>query len=285
MRATSHSWIALAALAAISFVLLISFVWPMDSEKYTEKHDRYFLGLLVTVKNEGIVLDEFIRHYLWQGVEHIYLIDNGSDKDDKIHDIIRQHVQSGKLSYFFKPERHKQAEHYNDIFHLRAKRECKWLAVLDADEFVYNTTRGQTISSYLENVDYINTNAISLNWKMFGSSNHDRQPASVRKHFTLRKPGLDPHTKAIVNTSRTKNLHIHSHVYSEGGDIIHNTASLALNHYPIMSKEYFEKVKMRRGDVADGHSDNVRDWDYFNKYDENTRELDTQLADMVIDDW
>ena len=38
-----------------------------------------------------------------------------------------------------------------------------------------------------------------------------------------------------------------------------------LNHYPIQSKQYFEQVKMRRGDVNSEISNNIRNWSYLHQ--------------------
>ena len=40
---------------------------------------------------------------------------------------------------------------------------------------------------------------------------------------------------------------------------------LEINHYAIQSKEFWEKIKMTRGDSY--WVDNVRTWEYFNNYD------------------
>jgi hypothetical protein len=46
-----------------------------------------------------------------------------------------------------------------------------------------------------------------------------------------------------------------------------------------MSKEYFEKIKMTRGDVNSITFDNIRDWTYFNNYDTN-EVYDDELANL-----
>lgn len=38
----------------------------------------YFLSLLAIFKNEETSLSLWIEHYCWMGVDHFYLIDNGS---------------------------------------------------------------------------------------------------------------------------------------------------------------------------------------------------------------
>ena len=64
-------------------------------------------------------------------------------------------------------------------------------------------------------------------------------------------------------------------------DIIDNPKDeIALNHYAIMSEEYFRKVKMTRG--AADRTDNVRDMEYYNKNDTEASEIiDTELKNLV----
>ena len=39
------------------------------------------LCLIGCFKNEGMIIEEWINHYINEGVEHFYLIDNGSTDD------------------------------------------------------------------------------------------------------------------------------------------------------------------------------------------------------------
>jgi hypothetical protein len=55
---------------------------------------------------------------------------------------------------------------------------------------------------------------------------------------------------------------------------------LQVNHYPIMSREYYNKVKKPRGDVYTKLHNSARDDDYFTRYDKNVVE-DRLLADQV----
>jgi hypothetical protein len=56
---------------------------------------------------------------------------------------------------------------------------------------------------------------------------------------------------------------------------------IRVNHYASQSLEYFTKIKMTRGDVERIESDNVRDMEYFRKYEENKNVKDTTLFDMI----
>jgi hypothetical protein len=57
---------------------------------------------------------------------------------------------------------------------------------------------------------------------------------------------------------------------------------IRLNHYPIQSLEFFQKVKMTRGAADNYDSENVRDMNYFNRYNENTNVCDETLKNLIL---
>lgn len=261
-------------------VLLLVLLRFIYLELFMDDGGKYTLGLLVQAKNEGMVIEEFIDHYLWQGVEKIYLIDNGSTDDMRKR--IEPYVSLGKVEYFFRPQPYKQFEHYNEVYK-KVRNECKWVIVCDADEYIYNRAADAEggIRKYLEGLDYEKVGVIYVQWKMFGSSGWVEQPeGGIRKSFLWRAKDINAHTKAIVNTRWVKEVNIHVSDCDESKEVIHAPEELALNHYAIMSREYFEKVKMSRGDATQEHLNNFRDWSYFERYDTNEVE-DLELADML----
>ena len=42
---------------------------------------KYTLSIVSMFKNESMIIEEWIKYYILQGVEHFYLIDNGSTDD------------------------------------------------------------------------------------------------------------------------------------------------------------------------------------------------------------
>ena len=57
---------------------------------------------------------------------------------------------------------------------------------------------------------------------------------------------------------------------------------LQLNHYQIQSKEYFEKIKMVRGDVSNKSWDSMRTWKYFEENDKlNSDVTDLELCSIL----
>jgi hypothetical protein len=62
---------------------------------------------------------------------------------------------------------------------------------------------------------------------------------------------------------------------------ISDNGLLQINHYPLQSREYFEDVKMRRGDAVNPALDQVRNWDYFETYDRPCVVEDLTLRNQV----
>ena len=51
---------------------------------------KYYLSVCVCIKNEGIYINEFIQHYMNQGVDHFYIINNNSD--DNINEMVSTRI-------------------------------------------------------------------------------------------------------------------------------------------------------------------------------------------------
>ena len=69
---------------------------------------------------------------------------------------------------------------------------------------------------------------------------------------------------------------IHSNFQYVSEEILENSA-LQLNHYAIQSMEWFQQVKMTRGDSSSPKNENVRTLAYFKEHDFRDM-IDTELA-------
>jgi len=272
------------------FVLLLIIGISLFLGKYQYKYQydyesfdvepKYTLTLIIICKNESMILNEFIEHYKWQGVEHIYFIDNNST--DNTRDILQKYIESEYLSYYYLPMKYKQMHYYNLVYN-SIRKETKWIIVCDADEYIYNRTAGNTILSYINSIDYnSNINSIILPWKMFGSSDYVEHPISIRKSFIWKKKDTHENIKSIINTKYTYKLNVHDHKYEENTIVKNGTPELALNHYAIMSQEYFIKIKMTRGSANNSAAtaQNMRNEKYYSEYDFK-EEIDEELKNLV----
>lgn len=237
-------------------------------------------------KNEAHIIAEWLNHYIKNGVDIFYLIDNGST--DNYMYILDKYIKTGKVILIKDTIKHQQVNLYNKYF-LNVAKKCDWVIVVDLDEFMFSRRGFNTIKDYLNSLN--NTvNQIFIPWKMFGSSGHINQPKSVIKNFNLRIKYNKAGTikgKYIVRGSKLIRFNIHySDINTNSGNITsdNNTiklnepivkiseqilfnSSLHLNHYSIQSLDFFKTVKMTRGDNVNASSDNIRDINYFNAYD------------------
>lgn len=243
----------------------------------------YYLSILSIFKNETMNLKNWLEHYLWQGAEHFYLIDNGSS-DDPLS-ILQDYIDKGIVSYFYLPEKHKQIEYYGYVFNSeKISEKTYWLAICDLDEFFYGVDKKLTtkLKSLYNYFDYI-----LCNWKMFGSDGLINHPDDIRTAITHGKKDYYAETKYIFKPKLIKdgsNIHIHNLInipYVKKYRIRIANQLIKLNHYPIQSMEYFTKIKMTRGDVNSSNSENYRDLNYFYKYDYNEI-CDETLKNIIL---
>ena len=277
------------------------------------------LCLVAIFKNESHILKEWIEHYLNQGVDKIFLIDNGST--DSYYSILQPYISSGKVDLVKDNKRHAQVELYNKHFLSKCKA-YDWVIVCDLDEFIYGRKYCNSIKDFLSKV-HGSFSQVFIPWKMFGSNGYDtmehEQPSSVISTFTKRinnddirhnkfrsfgieRGGKYIYSKCIVRTKYLLFLDIHSsktsnknyltsyikksnHIHKNESfviideDIIENSA-LHLNHYAIQSLKWFMDVKATRGAADAANNENVRNKDYFNEYNFNDMD-DNELSNIT----
>lgn len=261
------------------FILMMLSVQPLPP--FTESmvsSQKYNLCVIAIFKNETMNMKVWLDHYIIQGVDHFYLIDNGSD--DSPLNILQEYIDKKIVTYYSLPEKHKQIEHYKTVFTKEnIKEKAKWLIICDLDEFFFGTS--EKLSDTL--VEYEPYDIIYSNWYMFGSNGLIQHPKDIRIDNNTRVEIVNHHTKYIVKPDKIgdiNNINIHE-VHNINNAIFVNDR-IHLNHYPIQSLEFFEKVKMKRG-AADGAAhENIRDMTYFDKYNENTTFEDNLLKNIVL---
>ena len=258
---------------------------------------KYKLVIVAIFKNEAIAMREWLEHYIRQGVEHFYMIDNGSTDDWK------SQVEGFPVTIYTDNEQHKQYEHYNNYFLEEVKRISEWVMVLDLDEFMYARNEFLNIPEYLDTLSKDIGNIV-IKWKMFGSNGHIEQPKSILKNFTKRKKfgtndkdfntgkkldNLDTYGKCIIRTINLIDMSdIHNGNTNNCKKIIYpneftekslDDSPIHLNHYAIQSKNWFEMVKSKRGDAI--NVENARNDNYFKMYDFNDI-IDNELSNKSI---
>lgn len=261
---------------------------------------KYNLSVLAIFKNEKLILRQWIEHYLREGVDHFYLIDNGST--DNYQPTIQDYLS--KISLVKDSRRFPQGTQqylYCNTFMLTANHETKWLIVCDVDEYIYARNGFQTIPAVLNQLPP-KVDKLWIFCKYFGSNGHKAQPKNIIESFTKRSKILINNIgmgKVIVKAKNLAEIQTAGHMallrendnyYNCNGNLLEgydfndkNCASLNLhmNHYMHMSEEYYRTVKCVRGG---GESGKVHKYtmDYFHKNDKNLNQIvDNELKNKV----
>ena len=239
----------------------------------------HYLSVLAIFKNETMNLKVWIDHYIWQGVEHFYLIDNGST--DNPMEILQEYIDKGFVTYVYGDVKHRQQQYYKDVFNLfRLKEKTFWLAVCDLDEFFFGTQK--RLSKVLKT--YENYNMVLSNWLMFGSDGLTNQPPDIRTGILYRDEPIHILTKYIFKPAsipNSDNIWIHRLERVDDTYTVTDNEQIHLNHYPIQSLEFFQKVKMTRGAADVPWSENIRDMNYFNNFNQNKTYKDLLLPELI----
>ena len=264
------------------------------------------LCLVASFKNESHILNEWIQHYINQGVDHFFLIDNGSD--DNYSNTLENY---NNITLKIDPRRYAQVQNNNKHF-LDACKKYEWVIVCDLDEFIYARIKFKTIKEYLNSLDD-KISQVFVPWKVFGSSGFDtisqKQPKNIVDNFTRRiyynkdsnfqgvkKEGDTKYSlvKCIAKTKyltefgnhhhRTNNnnqigadneqfIHPNRDFYKIDENILFNSF-LHLNHYAIQSYEWFMRVKATRGDISHASQDSCRTEKYFRDFNNSANDVD-----------
>jgi hypothetical protein len=248
------------------------------------KNKINYLSIMAIFKNETMNLKVWLEHYLWQGVDHFYLIDNGST--DNPFDILKEYIQKGIVTYYYRTEKYQQPQHYRYVFDKEnIKHKTKWLCICDLDEFFFGIKKKLShCLDYFDSYDVIYTNSF-----FYGSDGLIEHPKDIRTSIIHRESDVENGIKYIFKPSSITNsneLWIH-YLVNEGtlskkytNEITQNNV-IRLNHYRIQSYEYYTKIKMTRGDVSIIENENIRDLKYFEKYAETANIKDDILKKLV----
>jgi hypothetical protein len=250
---------------------------------------KYNLSIGAIFKNEGLIMREWLVHYLNRGVEHFYLINDGSD--DNFQEIIEEF---NKYITLFNVDEDinydgRQKYFYNKFFH-PIKHETKWILVCDLDEFVWSPMN-INMNHTLKIMENENISSYLINMILFGAMNFIKQPKSVVNSFTQRQTTNEWYSKWLMGYdqykticlagdierfqphrqissyehklkmftpqyNKEKNIPIYikeinkTMLFQYRSDFSDlNSNFFRLNHYRLQSLDRWRKIVMKRGDV------------------------------------
>ncbi|MCB2216506.1 glycosyltransferase family 2 protein [Desulfofustis glycolicus] len=278
---------------------------------------RYEFSICMIFRNERCVLREWLDHHLLFGCQHFYLIDNGSTDASSL--LVQPYVEKGLVDLVHDPRPYRQWFAYDEHFLPKIRNETKWIAVIDADEFLY-PRHGGTLAETLRAREDID--ALAVPWLLFGSNGHLAQPEQIVDSF-LQRADYDQigwtSFKTVVRTEAlaappanhllswdASVMGIHSHRIKPGAvfkpsfqpedtellggerpycyyfrEASVDSSSLVINHYRSMSFEYYCTIQCTRPSACTSAYDIAEgDTTYFRENDCNDRQ-DTTLASLT----
>ncbi|MDR1221114.1 MAG: glycosyltransferase family 92 protein [Treponema sp.] len=250
------------------------------------------LSIATMVRNEAPYLKEWIEYHKLVGVQTFYIYDNYSA--DATKEVLQPYIESGVVVYTLFPaeEAHSletQIQAFNDAI-TRYKNKTRWLALIDADEFIV-PVHADTITSVIKDVERKTARkkfgALCVFWVLYGFSGHCRKPDGlVIENYTrsrvkeLTKAASANYVwieqewiKSIVNPRMTAAYYIHGGAYINGrcgidergnrmqedGGVPEGVAAsvekIRINHYWTKSYEEFAgKIKRTKAHDAEKYT-------------------------------
>jgi hypothetical protein len=225
---------------------------------------KYKLSVCLCIKNEAKHIIDFIEHYIIQGVEHFYIIDNNSD--DNLKEILEKSYYNFLITLIsndicidinnaYSSTNGLVAVYNNDIIYETIKKETEWGIVVDIDEFMYGKN-GHNIKTFLETIDdsvgcvYViwnimtsstikneNSNSFHINSNIFKRLNYD---SITNLSYNIKN--ANDFGKSIFRTSMINRIGLHkSHCTT--GKIINNYGENKNSWYDnCNSIEYSENI-------------------------------------------
>lgn len=225
---------------------------------------KYKLSVCLCIKNEAKHIIDFIEHYIIQGVEHFYIIDNNSD--DNLKEILEKSYYNFLITLIsndicidinnaYSSTNGLVAVYNNDIIYETIKKETEWGIVVDIDEFMYGKN-GHNIKTFLETIDdsvgcvYViwnimtsstikneNSNSFHVNLNIFKRLNYD---SITNLSYNIKN--ANDFGKSIFRTSMINRIGLHkSHCTT--GKIINNYGENKNSWYDnCNSIEYSENI-------------------------------------------
>jgi hypothetical protein len=195
---------------------------------------KYNYAVYCQMKDEDLLINTWIEHYISLGFEHLYIVDDNST--NKISDLLIDNPYMNNITLFtldfttedFINGNIKHSFFYNEnikvinvnkqtyILNLICKiisKDIEWLFICDADEFLYLKDY-DTIQKYM---DYTltkqpNISAINFQWLFYGTSYYSYFPEKghLFDNFIYSDDMLNNHGKSMIKTSDCIYFDVHA---------------------------------------------------------------------------
>lgn len=231
---------------------------PNKAPAVSDQNFPYQLMAAVIIKNEAPYMVEWLEFHRLAGIQKIIIYDNGSS--DNIQALLKPFILEGYVELIPWPNFLSQYNHqhlcYAHVVRYTAQM-TKWLAIIDADEFLFSPT-GRPLPQILQ--QYSDIPILGAAMRTFGFSGHEKKPQGlVTENFLYRFADHEPESnqyrsivqprlvRSIISAARYHHLLNNVPAYDEDRNPLHNwptekplnSLQLRVNHYLTKSREEF----------------------------------------------
>lgn len=246
---------------------------------------KYKLSVCLCIKNESKHIFDFIEHYIKQGVEHFYIINN--DSDDNLEKKIQESCYNFLVTLMKYEGEIDINNSYSEINGLRAvynkllyniiTNETEWAIIVDIDEFMYGKN-GLNIKTFLEKVDndvgciYVIWNIMTSNTVKnefsnkfsINSNNFRRLNYDLINSLSYNIKNANDFGKSIFRTSMLKgHINLHKQHFSYG-KVINNYGENKNLWYDNGNQIEYSENNFKNINISLNHYV-IRNYDDYNK--------------------
>lgn len=247
-------------------------------------------------KNEHNYINEWVKHYLGLGFDHIYLYDNDNQNSPYIGNYIDKKYADKITIFNLRGVKKPYLQHSTySYFYGTYRNTFKWCFFADIDEFLVGINN---VKDFLSQDKFDGFNQIRIKWHLFGDDNiverdsklpvlnafkeiKDNTPISNQGKSFIRGD-LFISINSCHYVKGLKSCYPSGKESSKGLDLEnYENETIFVNHYITKSLSEFIKQKLNRGDAV--WFNRHIDFDYYWKINDKTREKLDYIKNMGLD--
>jgi glycosyltransferase involved in cell wall biosynthesis len=246
---------------------------------------------ITMVRNEVDVIEFCIEHHLAQGLDYIFICDNGST-DGTLEYLQNKSESDSRVVLYNEPGEYHQEKIINHLSALAYSNGCEWVVPFDADEVWFSDeTLKVSLSKVSESSvkiklqDFIQASSIinpktdtyaSVNWRLPSYTNRiDLNDIVIGKNSMIEKPSF---YKYLVRTSPDLNIFPGAHGFTGQDGSFYEGNEFKAYHIPIRSYKALEAKAEQGQRLIDAGYNEWHGW-HVQRY------AKIHEAGLLMDEW
>lgn len=227
-----------------------------DADALAACDHQYYSSVCLLIKDENEYLEEWIKHYVGLGIDHVYIYDNGNV--ERVSEVIATLPESlqAKLTVIDYHDAHTSTLQQDVYMHFLDNygRDTRWVGFLDSDEFVELTDGSASINELL--AKYEDHGSLYMGWVVYNANGQEvKTDGAVQERFTTEVPEPKNHIfnqtgKEFMQPYKVRSLYRYHPAFINGNQKYlnenWNKDIAVVNHYYTKSLEEWRQ-KIQRG--------------------------------------